>query len=135
MVPKSIKEAMNRGSNLLMVGFLGVLGVGVFAEIINEPDLIDKADDILVALLALAAVIWYFRSDDRYRYSWLPFSLVALALAIKVGSIFAEIDNAASVGDEFGIVPSLLGLLIVSLVIMIRSRRTLKELDERQVNC
>jgi hypothetical protein len=135
MVPKSIKEAMNRGSNLLMVGFLGVLGVGVFAEVINEHDLIDKADDILVVLLALAAVIWYFRNDDRYRYSWLPFALLAISLAIKVGAIFAEIDDTAAVGDEFGIVPSLLGLLIVSLVILIRSRRTLKGLDERQVNC
>jgi peptidoglycan/LPS O-acetylase OafA/YrhL len=135
MVPKSIKEAFNRGNNLLIVGFMAVLAVGVMAEIFNEPEFTDKIDDILILLLGVGAIIWYFRGDNRFRYSWTPFILLAASLAVKVGALFFELDDQAAVGDEFGIVPTLLALTIISLVIMLRSRQTLKDLDQRQVNC
>jgi hypothetical protein len=129
-MPKSIKEAMNRGNNLLIVGFLSVLGIGVIAELFTENELLDKADDAIIMLLAIIAIIWYVRGTHRYQYSWFPFILLSLAFIDKIGAMSIEFSDPAASGDEFGILPTLLALIIISAVIMVRSRRANLELQE-----
>ncbi len=127
-MPKSIREAMNRGNNLMIVVFLTVLGVGLISLIIGENDLIDKGDDAWVSLLAIVGVVWYLWGRNRYQYSWTPFILLALAFVGKVGGLANEINDPASSGDEFGIVPILAILLIISAVILVRARSYNREL-------
>jgi hypothetical protein len=129
-MPKSIKEAMNRGNNLLIVGFLSVLGIGVIAELFNEVDLQDKIDDTIIMLIAIIAIVWYVRGTHRYQYSWVPFILLSLGFIDKIGAIAIESGDPAAAGDEFGILPTLLALMIISAVIMVRSRRANQELEE-----
>ena len=114
---------MNRGNNLLIIGFLAVLGVGVIAELFNETELMDKADDAIMVLIALIAVIWYLRGTHRHQSSWFPFILLSLGFVDKVLGLVTESGDPTAAGDEFGILPTILVLMIISGVIIARSRR------------
>ena len=129
-MPKALREAMNRGNNLMMVAFLAILAVGVVAGLFVENELLDKADDAAVMLLGIIGVVWYLRGRNRYSYSWLPFVLLTLGFVAKGLAFASEFDDPAAVGDEFGIVPVLAAMLILSAVILIRSRRSYPALDE-----
>jgi hypothetical protein len=129
-MPKSIKEAMNRGNNLLIVGFLAVLGIGVMAELFNEVDLVDKLDDAIILLVAIVAVIWYLIGTNRYQYTWFPFILLFIGFLDKIMGLVIESSDPVASGDEFGILPTILALLIISGVIMVRSRRAVLALDQ-----
>jgi hypothetical membrane protein len=129
-MPKSIREAMNRGNNLMMVAFLAILAVGVFAELFVENELLDKADDAFVLLLGIIGVVWYLRERNRYSYSWTLFVLLALGFVAKCLAFANEFNDPAAVGDEFGIVPVLAAMLILSGVILVRARRSSMALDE-----
>lgn len=122
-MPKSIREAMYRGNNLAMVVFLGVLAIGVFSELFVENELLDKADDAVIILLAIIGVVWYFRGAHRYQFSWTPFVLVTLVFVVKALALANEFTDPAAVGDEYGIVPLALAMLITSSVLMHRARR------------
>jgi hypothetical protein len=99
-----VKEAINRGNNLFMVGLLAFAAIGVFPEIIRENELLDKADDAFITLCAVAARAWYFTGKHRYQRSWLPFGLLAATWVVKVLAFANEFDDPAAVGDEFGLV-------------------------------
>ncbi|HMD90345.1 MAG TPA: hypothetical protein VKF38_14375 [Anaerolineaceae bacterium] len=129
-MPKSIKEAMNRGNNLLMVGFLAVLGIGVIAELFTENELMDKADDVIILLLAIIAVVWYLRGTNRYQYSWFPFILLSIGLLDKIMGLAIEFGDPDAVGDEFGILPTLIAIIIISGVILVRSRNANRTIEE-----
>ncbi len=129
-MPKSIREAMNRGNNLMMVGFLAILAVGVIAELFVENELLDKADDAFVLLLGIIGVIWYLRGRNRYSISRTLFILLALGFVAKCLAFANEFNDPAAVGDEFGIVPVLAAMLILSGVILARARRSSPALDE-----
>jgi len=118
-----VKEAMNRGNNLLVVGVLVFLASGIFAEIFIENELLDKADDIFVTLMAITAVIWYLWGKNRFQYSWAPWSLLAITFVAKVLAFINERDDPAAVGDEFGVVIPLAVMVIVSGVILYRARK------------
>ncbi len=106
-MPKSIKEAMNRGNNLVIIVFLGILAFGVISELFVENELLDKADDAFVLILGIIGIAWYLRGRNRYRYSWTPFTLVALSLVAKVRAFINEFNDPTAAGDEYGIVPVL----------------------------
>ncbi len=118
-----VKEAMNRGNNLLVVGVLVFLASGVFAEIFVENELLDKADDLFVALAAIVAAAWYLWGKNRFQYSWAPWSLLAISFLAKVLAYINERNDPAAVGDEFGVVIPLAVMVIVSGVILYRARK------------
>ncbi len=47
-MPTRVRDALNRGNNLLIVGLLVFLACGVFAETLIENELLGKADDALL---------------------------------------------------------------------------------------
>ncbi len=124
-MPTRVREALNRGNNLLVVGVLVFLACGVFAEIFVENELLDKADDLFVVLVAIAAVIWYLRGNNRFQYSWVPWGLLAVTFVAKVLAFLNERDDPAAVGDEFGVVIPLAVMVIVTGIILYRSRQEL----------
>lgn len=130
-MPKSIQEAMNRGNNLLMVTFVAVIAAGVFSLIFVERELLDKADDIFFAILGIVAVAWYLSGRNRYRYSWVPFGLVATGFLVKVLAFINEFDDPVSAGDEYGVVPAMAIVTVLSAVLMIRARRMNQEEKDR----
>jgi hypothetical protein len=122
-MPKTIKEAINRGNNLLMVFFLALVGVAVFTGLFGEPDVADKLDDALYGVLAVVGVVWYLVGNNRYRYSWMPFGLLAVAFLGKVAGQVIENADPNAAGDELPVL-IIKGLtLIVGGFLLVRARR------------
>ncbi len=121
-MPTRVREALNRGNNLFIVGLVVFLACGVFLEIFVENELLDKADDIFAVLIAIVAVVWYLRGKNRFQYSWVPWILLAVTFVAKVLAFLNERDDPAAVGDEFGVVIPLAVMVIVSGIILYRSR-------------
>lgn len=66
-------QALNRGNNLLVSGFLVSLATGLIGLLVSETEWIDCQDDGLVIFLAVVAAGWYLGKDHRYTWSLVPF--------------------------------------------------------------
>ncbi len=135
-----LRESTNRGNNLLIVGLLLFTALGVFAEVFREDELLDKADDIFVVLAGLVALFWYLARKNRYQFSWFPFGLLAATFLAKVLAFVNEFDDPSASGDEFGLLIPLAVMVVVSAIILVRTRkdtvlsqdRSLPEMDSGQ---
>ncbi len=120
----TIRETTNRGNNLLAVGFLAVTGVGMIAVMFRENEFVDKLDDIGILLAAIGSVIWYQWGKNRYKRSFVPLALVALAFAFQIAGFFFESDDRAAVGDNVGLAIPLLLIIILAGINLYRTRVT-----------
>ena len=98
----NIRDSINRGFNLLAVSIVGLSGFAFLPEAFLENDAPDKIDDVLLFILGLLGIAWYSKKDNSYSRSLVPVVLVGLSLLTKIGALFIEFDDAASVGDDFG---------------------------------
>ena len=96
------RDALNRGFNLLGVAIVSLAGFAFLPEVFLENDIPDKIDDGALFLLGLLGIVWYLRGTHRFSRSIMPVVLVGAALLVKIGALFIEFDDAASVGDDFG---------------------------------
>jgi hypothetical protein len=112
----NVREAINRGINLLGVAVLGIDSSLALFEIFNETEWIDRLDDLVVLILAVIGIVWYLAGSNRYRRSPLPWVLLSLAWVMKVIGLFViEHDDANAAGPDYGlIVTLLLGAIIVA---------------------
>jgi heme A synthase len=95
-----VREAINRGNNLLALALLGI-GGGTFAlTIFSESEWIDRIDDAIIGLLAIGIIVWYFWGANRYRRSWVPLAMLLGALAAKLGAVVLELHDPAALGDD-----------------------------------
>ena len=117
----TVREAVNHGNNRLMVGFLAILAVPAFMGLVAESVFVQRLDDGLIFLLAVAAAIWYFGHRNRYQRSFAPLALIIASFVIKVGSTFFESSNPTDL-DDFLLVIALFVGLIISIVVYVRSR-------------
>ena len=120
----STREAINRGHNLLMVGFLAANAVGLIGMLFLEDEWIDRAEDMTVIGLAIAAVIWYRTKSHRFQYSFAPYGLLVAALAAKFAALAIEAGDLRALGDELLLVPPLIVMVIVSGYLLYRTRQT-----------
>jgi hypothetical protein len=112
----------NRTNNLIAVSAMSIFGVIALLEaIIGEPDLNDKVDDALFALLALAGLVWYRRGTHRYERSLVPLALLGLGIVNKLYTIFGtEASDPGARGDDIGFVLILGTAAAVALVSYLR---------------
>ena len=97
-------EANNRASNLLATGTLCVLAAGVLPVAFIETEWVDRYDDLLVGVVAAVAIVWYLWGRNRIKWSVVPGALVALALILKVATVFAtEATDKTARGDDIGV--------------------------------
>lgn len=118
------QEAITKGYNMLVVGLLSFVGIGLVGELFNEVEWRDKSDDIVIVLLAIVGAIWYFTGKNRYKSSWFPFILLSIATLIKIATVFFEFNDQVARGDEFGLMLPLLIMTIISGIAIYRNRRT-----------
>ena len=97
-----------------MSGSLAVLGFGLIPEILRETEWIDRGDDIILVLLAITVSGWYLSGKNRFQRSFFPFGLLIVALVTKIAGLSLEIGDPDAAGDEFGVIPVLLLLVILS---------------------
>jgi hypothetical protein len=117
------KEEITKGYNMLVVGLLSFVGIGLIGEFFNEVEWRDKGDDIFIVILAVIGAIWYFTGRNRYKSSWFPFILFLITTIIKVSTFFYEFNDQVARGDEFGLMVPLLILTIITGITIYRNRR------------
>lgn len=117
-------EEITKGYNMLVVGLLSFVGIGLIGEFFNEVEWRDKGDDIVIVILAVVGAIWYFTGRNRYKSSWFPFVLFLITTIIKVSTFFYEFNDQVARGDEFGLMVPLLILTIITGIAIYRNRRT-----------
>ena len=90
----TVRDALNRGYNLLGVGIIAISGLSFFSDLPAEIDQpLHIVDEVLLAILALVAFIWYLAGRNKYSRTVMPIIFAVLALAIKVLGLFLELGN------------------------------------------
>ena len=116
----TIRDAVNRGYNLLACTTLALAGLAFGTVVFEESDLADKVDDLGFLLIGAVAVIWYLVGHNRLKRSLVPIVLSGVAVVVQIVGLVLEQDDPASFGDNIGgvwlFVP-LLGFLIVQFLI------------------
>ncbi len=112
----NVREAVNRGVNLLGVALLAIESTLGLFEIFNETEWIDRLDDLVVVALAIIGIVWYLAGSNRYRRSPLPWVLLNLAWVMKMIGLFViERDDANAAGPDYGLIVTLLvGAVVVA---------------------
>ena len=118
----SVREATNRGNNMLMIGYLAITASAIVERLIGEDDMVDRIDEAVIILLAIAGLVWYFSRRNRYQHSFAPLALFIATFVVQAGGLIAEISDPAAAGDDYGLVIAFAVGLIVSIVIYTRSR-------------
>jgi hypothetical protein len=98
MVP-TVQQLINRGNNLLVMGFLGIIGIDELTAVATEGGVRGAIDETLVGLVGLGAIAWYFR--NRYRRSIIPLFFVVADLLLKIVALI--IEDPDDRGDDIGI--------------------------------
>lgn len=112
----TVRDALNRGYNLLGVGIVAISGLSFFSDLpaeIEQPAHI--VDEGLLAALALVAFTWYLSGRNKYSSTVLPIVFAVLALAIKVLGLVLEFSDPQDRGDEFGA----LVLFVVTIIVLV----------------
>lgn len=122
----NIKEAINRGFNLLSISIASLAGLAFMPEIFLEKDRIDKLDDALLLIIAIFGMWWYNKSNNKYVRSALPMVLVLIGLGVKLGGLLIELDDPEAFGDDIGG----LILFVLAAVLVVKQYKTTGKLFE-----
>ena len=118
----TVQEAMARGYNFFVVAFLGILAGGLVGELSQEGPWIFKLDELLIIAIGVVAIVWYWVGQHRFQRSPVPLILAAAGFVAKVIGLTIEFKDVVEAGDDFGIVQTLLLLVIVGAVAYYRTR-------------
>ncbi len=114
----TMQASINRGNNLFLVGFIGVLAIVGIPEMVGEGGVRGGLDEAMVALVGLGAAAWYWRR--RYARSLLPLAFVGADLLLKVVALV--IEDPDDRGDDVGALMMLVVLVVIWTIVFVRSR-------------
>ena len=101
----------------MIVTILGISGLAFGSLIFEEADPIDKLDNTLLVILAVAAVAWYFMGNHRWQASTAPLVLVGLSVLAQLSAFVIEFGDSTAIGDDIGGSLVFIPTLIVALVV------------------
>ena len=107
-----IQDVINRGKNLLAISYVAVAGIAFLPEVFFEKDTEDKVDDALMVILAIIAVLWYRKGNNKFKRTWVPVVFLGLSFCTKILAIVIEHADQEAVGDDIGGLTFLLAALI-----------------------
>ncbi|HLI05307.1 MAG TPA: hypothetical protein VKV40_01925 [Ktedonobacteraceae bacterium] len=120
----TVREAINRGYNLLGVSIIVISGLSFFVDLPAEIDHLSHiVDEVLLAVLALVAFVWYMTGRNKYSLTIMPIVFAVLGLAIKILGLFLEFSDPEDRGDEFGALVLFVVLIVVLAWQYFASRR------------
>jgi hypothetical protein len=115
------RELMNRGNNLLPVGLLATIGIGIVTEVFREDELLHKADDAALFVLGVGALVWYLTGTNRFKRTLAPLALLVAGMVVKGIAAFAlEATDKADVGDDVGVLTVFIVAIVISAVVYFR---------------
>lgn len=115
-------QLINRGNNLLATGALAAIAMGLVTLTTQEDELLHKADEIGIMIVAAVLVVWYFLGKNRYSRSFVPLAIVTAALVVKVVGLALELNDTKDVGDDIGVIQVILALLIIVGITLYNTR-------------
>ena len=126
----TVRDALNRGYNLVGTALVGISGFAFFPQTFAEDEFSHKLDEGGLFLLGIGALIWYFVGKNKISRTIVPILFAAAALAVKlVAFFFLEAGDTADVGDEF----APLFLFALTLVFLIWQYISLRRMEEREL--
>lgn len=118
----SSRGLVNRGNNLLAVGLIATIGIGIVTEVAREDEILHKADDAALFLLGVGALVWYFAGTNRFKRSLVPLGLLLAGMVVKAVAAFAlETGDQADVGDDIGVLTVFVVAIVISALAYFRS--------------
>ena len=111
----TVQESVNRTNNLLATSVIALAGFAFFPEFFIETEAANRLDEGLLLLLAVGAIIWYRRGQNRFKRSVAPIWFVGGALAIKILAVILEHSDKEDLGDDMGAL--VLFILATALVV------------------
>jgi len=98
----TIQESVNRTNNLLATSVVALAGFAFFPEFFIESEAANRLDEGLLLLLAIGAIFWYRRGQNRFKRSVAPIWFVGGGLAIKILAVILEHTDKEDLGDDMG---------------------------------
>jgi hypothetical protein len=99
----TVRDAINRGYNLVGTAIVGITGFAFFPEFFIEDELTHKIDESVLLLLALGSIAWYLIGKNKFSRTIVPILFATAALTMKLLAFFVfETGDAADLADEFG---------------------------------
>lgn len=112
------RELINRGNNLFLIGFIGVVALTGIPEGLGEGGVKGAFDEAGLLLAGLAAAAWYSR--NRYARSLVPLAFVGAGILMKVAALV--IEDPDDRGDDVGTLITLMVLVVTWSVVYLRTR-------------
>src|SRR6266436_2469118 len=98
----TIREAINRGYNLVGTAIVAISGFAFFPEFFTEDELTHKIDEGVLFLLAISSIVWYLIGKNKFSRTIVPILFTTTALVMKLIAFFLrDTGDAADLGDEF----------------------------------
>jgi hypothetical protein len=112
------QELINRGNNLFLIGFIGVLALTGIPEGVGEGGVKGAFDEAGLLVVGLAAAAWYSR--NRYSRLLVPLVFVGVDILMKVAALV--IEDPDDRGDDVGTLITLIVLVVTWSVVYLRTR-------------
>jgi FtsH-binding integral membrane protein len=125
----TVRDAINRGYNLVGTAIVAITGFAFFAEFFTEDELTHKLDEGVLFLLALGSIAWYLIGKNKFSRTIVPILFTAAALIMKLLAFFVfEAGDAADLGDEFGAMI----LFVITLAFLIWQYVSIKRMAAKE---
>ena len=112
----TVRDALNRGYNLLGTAIIAISGFAFFPEFFTEDELTHRLDEGVLFLLAISSIVWYLIGKNKFSRTIVPILFTTAALVMKLITFFLlEKGDAADLGDEL----SAIVLYVISLAFLI----------------
>ena len=111
----TVRDALNRGYNLVGTAIIAISGLAFFPEFFTEDEPAHKFDEGALLLLAIGAITWYLVGKNKFSRTIVPILFTAAALVMKLIAFLLEKGDAADLGDEFGAII----LFVITLAFLI----------------
>ncbi len=120
-----MKELYTR-VNFFVASVISIIGFTLIYEVISEDDPMDKIDDALMVVLGVIAIWWYKKTGHKGANSIPAVWISAAAVVLKIFAVFVEHADKEAVGDDIGILISLIMVFALTTYLIFFRKKTSK---------
>ena len=84
----TVRDALNRGYNLLGTAIIAISGFAFFPEFFTEDELTHRLDEGVLFLLAISSIVWYLIGKNKFSRTIVPILFTTAALVMKLITFF-----------------------------------------------
>lgn len=123
----TVRDALNRGYNLIGTAIVAISGLAFFPEFFAEDEGTHKLDEVVLLLLAIGSIIWYLSGKNKFSRTIVPILFTVAALVMKIITMFLlENGDAADLGDEL----ATMILFVISIAFLIWQYVSIKRMAQ-----